>query len=178
MNSCLDNISCLLGPSWISKCQMLNPGNMKDCGQVVEENKRQLCVFQQAKEIDKPWLWWEFVSNYGSHCTFKNGKFNDVACAQTEVEAIGLSQSKVLECIEHSFVDAEHALLKVSGMQAHKPLGDIWFEKIAPYYAAAPIHRAWCMSNPYRVPVSAQKHLSRLCHWCITMRHLHGKALW
>lgn len=81
--------------------------------QVVEENKRQLCVFQQAKEMHKPWLWWDFVDGYGTNCTFANGKFNDVTCAQTQVEAIGLNNTQVLECLEYSFVDKAHPLLQV-----------------------------------------------------------------
>ena len=79
----------------------------------MEENKRQLCIYEQATAINKPWLWWDFVGGYGTRCTFANGKFNDVSCAQTEVEALGLNNSRVLECMEYSFVDKEHPLLQV-----------------------------------------------------------------
>jgi len=79
----------------------------------MEENKRQLCIFKQAQEADKPWLWWDFVGGYSTRCTFANGKFNDEECAKTEVEAIGLDNSKVVTCIEGSFEDVEHPLLKV-----------------------------------------------------------------
>lgn len=79
----------------------------------MEENKRQLCIYQQAIDMKKPWLWWDFVGGYSTRCTFANGKFNDVSCAQTEVEALGMNNSRVLECMEYSFVDAEHPLLQV-----------------------------------------------------------------
>lgn len=79
----------------------------------MEENKRQLCVFGQAEEMQKPWLWWDFVGAYGTKCTFANGKFNDVSCAQTEVEALGLNNSKVLDCMGHSSSDSQHLLLQV-----------------------------------------------------------------
>lgn len=82
----------------------------------MEENKRQLCIFKQADEMQKPWKWWDFVGGYGTRCTFESGKFNDVNCAQTEVEAVGLNNSKVLECMESSFVDKEHPLLQVKNL--------------------------------------------------------------
>ena len=33
--------------------------------QVVLEDKRQLCVFQQASQHKEPWLWWRFAASYG-----------------------------------------------------------------------------------------------------------------
>lgn len=82
--------------------------------QVVEENKRQLCVYDQAKAEGKPWLWWDFVGGYGTRCTFENGKFNDAECGKAEVEALGLDNQKVLECMASSWEDVDHPLLKVS----------------------------------------------------------------
>ena len=79
----------------------------------MEENKRQLCVYEQAKEAEKAWLWWDFVGGYGTRCTFENGKFNNPDCAKEEVEAIGLDNNKVLECMAFSFHDEEHPLMKV-----------------------------------------------------------------
>lgn len=81
--------------------------------QIVEENKRQLCVFQEANSTGKPWLWWDFVGGYGTRCTFANNKFNDEACAKAEVEAIGLSNDKILQCMGDSRADGQHPLLQV-----------------------------------------------------------------
>ena len=81
--------------------------------QIVEENKRQLCVYKQANETGKPWLWWDFTGAYATRCTFANGKFNDADCAKAEVEAIGLDNSKVMECMGDSKADEKHPLLQV-----------------------------------------------------------------
>lgn len=81
---------------------------------VVEENKRQLCVYQQADEENSPWLWWDFVGGYSTRCTFENGKFNDAECAKSEVEAVGLDNARVELCMADSWEDKEHPLLQVS----------------------------------------------------------------
>lgn len=88
--------------------------------QVVEENKRQLCVFEQAKDIGKPWLWWDFAGGYATRCTFAAGKFNDAACAQAEVEAVGLENGKVLACMADSSADQDHPLLQVSHLSIRR----------------------------------------------------------
>lgn len=82
--------------------------------QIVEENKRQLCVFKQANETGKPWLWWDFVGGYGTRCTFANGKFNNEECARSEVEALGLDYAKVANCMGDSQADMSHPLLEVA----------------------------------------------------------------
>ena len=82
--------------------------------QIVEENKRQLCVFSVANETGKPWLWWDFVGTYGTRCSMANGKFNNAECAKAEVEAIGLDNDKILECMGDSQADREHPLLQVA----------------------------------------------------------------
>ena len=40
---------------------------------MVIEDKRQLCVAQQARDVEKPWLWWDYVARYSSACTMANG---------------------------------------------------------------------------------------------------------
>ena len=36
--------------------------------QVVEENKRQLCIRQQAETIHQAWLWWTYVQLFTQNC--------------------------------------------------------------------------------------------------------------
>lgn len=81
--------------------------------QVVEENKRQMCIYKLAKERHEPWLWWTFAAGYSLRCTMANGKFGDAACAETETRAIGLDTSAVASCMGDSNADAEHDLLQV-----------------------------------------------------------------
>lgn len=47
------------------------------CTQVVEENKRQLCVYKIASDKKEPWKWWTYAADFAEHCTMKNGRFAD-----------------------------------------------------------------------------------------------------
>ncbi len=47
------------------------------CTQVVEENKRQLCVYKLASDKKEPWKWWTYAANFAEHCTMQNGRFAD-----------------------------------------------------------------------------------------------------
>ena len=40
------------------------------CLQVVEENKRQLCIRQQAEAKQQTWLWWTYVQHFNLHCKY------------------------------------------------------------------------------------------------------------
>ena len=51
-----------------SRCRLEQAGV-----QVVVEDKRQLCVYQQALAAKKPYLWWEFAARYSTTCTMFNG---------------------------------------------------------------------------------------------------------
>lgn len=55
---------------------------------VVQENLRQLCVYQLANDGGKPWLWWDYVTRFGEECTMA-GKTYDEACAEKVFTDIG-----------------------------------------------------------------------------------------
>lgn len=59
---------------------------------VVIENLRQLCVHRVANESGKPWLWWDFVTDYHVRCSMKEKKFSK-QCAQDVVKSLGNSIS-------------------------------------------------------------------------------------
>jgi hypothetical protein len=80
--------------------------------QVVEENKRQLCVFQAAADRQEPWLWWAFAADYAAHCTMANGRFNDATCAREQAQAAGLDADAIEKCMGSSAADEEHPLLQ------------------------------------------------------------------
>lgn len=42
-----------------------------------------------------------------------NGRFNDAECGRQEVEALGLDNQRVLDCMGSSWEDAPHPLLQV-----------------------------------------------------------------
>ena len=48
---------------------------------MLQENLRQLCVFQLAKDGGKPWMWWDYVTKFGDECTMV-GKTYDEDCAE------------------------------------------------------------------------------------------------
>ena len=79
---------------------------------MVEENKRQLCVFQEAVHKQEPWLWWAFAADYAAHCTMANGRFNERACARQQAEAAGLDFAAIETCMADSSKDEAHPLLE------------------------------------------------------------------
>ena len=94
---------------------------------MVEENKRQLCVFQEAVHKQEPWLWWAFAADYAAHCTMANGRFNDRACARQQAEAAGLDFAAIETCMGDSSKDEAHPLLEArspcpTGFGSGKPV--------------------------------------------------------
>lgn len=59
----------------------------------LQENLRQLCVFQLAKDGGKPWMWWDYVTRFGDECTMV-GKSYDEACAE-KVRSCAFSGSRL-----------------------------------------------------------------------------------
>ena len=55
---------------------------------VVQENLRQLCLFKQAKEDKKPWLWWDYLNAFRDQCTMGSKKY-DEECAERIFLSVG-----------------------------------------------------------------------------------------
>ena len=68
----------------------------------LQENLRQLCVFQLAKASGKSWLWWDYVTRFGEQCTMANHTY-DEDCA----EKVRLRARYALEATESTKVDRE-----------------------------------------------------------------------
>ncbi|KAA6422834.1 MAG: vacuolar-sorting receptor 1-like isoform 1, partial [Trebouxia sp. A1-2] len=79
--------------------------------QVVEENKRQLCIRQQAESKHQAWLWWTYVQLFTTHCKMQDRTF-DSACAQQQIQATNLSLTAIEDCMGSSDADANHPLLQ------------------------------------------------------------------
>uniref|UniRef100_A0A0D6R212 EGF-like calcium-binding domain-containing protein n=1 Tax=Araucaria cunninghamii TaxID=56994 RepID=A0A0D6R212_ARACU len=78
---------------------------------VVIENLRQLCVFRVANESGKPWLWWDYVTDFHLRCPMKDKKYNK-ECAEAVINSLGFPVDKVLKCMGDPQADAENPVLK------------------------------------------------------------------
>ena len=55
---------------------------------VGRENLRQLCVFKVANETKKPWVWWDYVTDFQIRCPMKEKKYNK-ECANAVIKSLG-----------------------------------------------------------------------------------------
>ena len=56
---------------------------------VVVQNLRQVCVFKVAKEHKKPWLGWDYVTNFVIRCPMKEKKYTK-ECADGVIKSFGM----------------------------------------------------------------------------------------
>lgn len=78
---------------------------------VVIENLRQLCVFKVANETKKPWVWWDYVTDFQIRCPMKDKKYNK-DCAEGVIKTLGLDLKKIEKCMGDPDDDAENPVLK------------------------------------------------------------------
>jgi hypothetical protein len=56
---------------------------------VVVQNLRQVCVFKVSKEHKKPWLWWDYVTDFAIRCPMKEKKYTK-ECADGVIKSLGM----------------------------------------------------------------------------------------
>ncbi|KAK6136940.1 hypothetical protein DH2020_029318 [Rehmannia glutinosa] len=78
---------------------------------VVLENLRQLCVFRVANETKKPWVWWDYVTDFQIRCPMKEKKYN-TECAEVVVRSLGLDLKKIQKCMGDPDADSDNPVLK------------------------------------------------------------------
>ncbi|KAL3651693.1 Vacuolar-sorting receptor 3 [Castilleja foliolosa] len=78
---------------------------------VVIENLRQLCVFRVANETKKPWVWWDYVTDFQIRCPMKEKKYNK-ECAESVIRSLGLDLKKIEKCIGDPDADSDNPVLK------------------------------------------------------------------
>ncbi|KAH0468079.1 hypothetical protein IEQ34_003112 [Dendrobium chrysotoxum] len=78
---------------------------------VVVENLRQLCVFRIANESKKPWIWWDYVTDFHIRCPMKEKKYNK-ECADSVIKSLGLDANKIGKCMGDPNEDADNPILK------------------------------------------------------------------
>lgn len=78
---------------------------------VVVQNLRQACFYKVANESGKPWLWWDYVTDFAIRCPMKEKKYNE-ECANQVIESLGADLKKIKKCIGDPEADEENAILK------------------------------------------------------------------
>ncbi|EPS73119.1 hypothetical protein M569_01632, partial [Genlisea aurea] len=78
---------------------------------VVLQNLRQACFFKIANESGKPWLWWDYVTDFSIRCPMKELKYNK-ECADEVVKSLGFDVKKIDDCIGDAEADVDNPILK------------------------------------------------------------------
>ncbi|XP_010914289.1 vacuolar-sorting receptor 6 [Elaeis guineensis] len=86
-------------------------GEGYDGKDVVIENLRQLCVHRVANESGRPWVWWDYVTDYHIRCSMKEKKYSR-DCAEKVVKSLGLSLDKISKCMGDPEANVENEVLK------------------------------------------------------------------
>lgn len=86
-------------------------GEGYDGKDVVFENLRQLCVHRVANESNRPWVWWDFVTDFHSRCSMKEKKYSK-ECAEDVMKSLRLLLDKIKDCMGDPEADADNEVLK------------------------------------------------------------------
>nr|CAD1833091.1 unnamed protein product [Ananas comosus var. bracteatus] len=78
---------------------------------VVIQNLRQICLFKVANESGKPWLWWDYVTDFAIRCPMKEKKYTK-ECADKVIQSLGLDLKQIDKCIGDPEADQENPILK------------------------------------------------------------------
>ncbi|GMI89911.1 binding protein of 80 kDa 1;2, VACUOLAR SORTING RECEPTOR 2, VACUOLAR SORTING RECEPTOR 1;2 [Hibiscus trionum] len=78
---------------------------------VVVENLRQACLFKVANASGKPWLWWDYVTDFAVHCPMKEKNYNK-DCADKVIQTLGVDLAEIDKCIGDTDADEENPVLK------------------------------------------------------------------
>ncbi|WVZ87063.1 hypothetical protein U9M48_033758 [Paspalum notatum var. saurae] len=95
---------------------------------VVVENLRQLCVHRAANDSGRPWVWWDYVTDYHLRCSMKDNKYS-TACADDVVRSLGarLSMDAINKCMGDPEADADNDVLQTEQIDqvGHGTRGDV-----------------------------------------------------
>ncbi|WCJ27850.1 hypothetical protein M5689_009573 [Euphorbia peplus] len=78
---------------------------------VVVQNLRQACLHRVANESGKPWVWWDYVTDFSIRCPMKLKKYT-TECAEDVIKSLGIDLKKINECIGNTEADVENPVLK------------------------------------------------------------------
>lgn len=71
---------------------------------VVLQNLRQACFFKMVNESGKPWLWWDYVTDFGIRCPMKEEKYTK-ECAEGVIKSLGNQPLFLLQFLVLSWFD-------------------------------------------------------------------------
>ncbi|KAL0714266.1 hypothetical protein Bca4012_021245 [Brassica carinata] len=78
---------------------------------VVVQNLRQACVYRVLNETGKPWVWWDYVTDFAIRCPMKDKKYTK-ECADEIIKSLDIDLKKVDKCIGDPDADVENSILK------------------------------------------------------------------
>ncbi|XP_019184324.1 PREDICTED: vacuolar-sorting receptor 1-like [Ipomoea nil] len=78
---------------------------------VVLQNLHQICFFRVANESGKPWLWWDYVTDFSIRCPMKDKKYTK-ECADQVIQSLGFDVKQINKCVGDEEADAENPVLK------------------------------------------------------------------
>ncbi|XP_052174973.1 vacuolar-sorting receptor 1-like [Diospyros lotus] len=78
---------------------------------VVVQNLRQACLFKAANESGKPWLWWDYVTDFEIRCPMREKKYNK-ECADQVIKSLGIDVKQIDKCIGDPNADVDNPVLK------------------------------------------------------------------
>lgn len=78
---------------------------------VVIQNLRQACVFNVSNESGKPWLWWDYVTDFAIRCPMKEKKYNE-ECANQVIKSLGIDLKEIQSCVGDPEADKDNPVLR------------------------------------------------------------------
>ncbi|CAH9134712.1 unnamed protein product [Cuscuta epithymum] len=78
---------------------------------VVLQNLRQACFFKVANESGRPWLWWDYVTDFSVRCPMKYKKYTK-ECADQVMRSLGIDLKQIEDCVGDPEEDTENPVLK------------------------------------------------------------------
>lgn len=89
---------------------------------VVQENLRQICIYQHANSTSNPQLWWDYVAQFAATCTGK-GTLTE-ACSSAVMLKVGVDAVAVGSCVTSSggsdYEGSVNKLLEAQIARSHK----------------------------------------------------------
>ena len=79
---------------------------------VVIENLRTLCVFDQANATGQSWKWWDYVVEFGAKCTMESGNYGDENCAISILNSVQLDVEQWRRCVGDPDANERNAVLE------------------------------------------------------------------
>ncbi|KAF6143041.1 hypothetical protein GIB67_041109 [Kingdonia uniflora] len=78
---------------------------------VVIQNLRQACLYKVTNETGKPWLWWDYVTDFAIRCPMKEKKYTK-ECADQVIQSLGIDLKKIDQCIGDPEANVDNPVLK------------------------------------------------------------------